>query len=104
MVDFYNLEVNHKWVNLMAKKKYHLMGQTVSLDKLPKGYIGKVIQIATPDQKLKRRLMDMGITEGVQVSIKKIAPLGDPIDITLRGYELCLRKVDLSFIDVEVIR
>ncbi|HCB66397.1 MAG TPA: ferrous iron transport protein A, partial [Acholeplasmataceae bacterium] len=42
-------------------------------------------------------------TEGVQIKIKKIAPLGDPIDIELRGYELCIRKIDLSTIDVEVI-
>jgi ferrous iron transport protein A len=47
--------------------------------------------------------MDMGITEGVQIKIKKIAPLGDPIDIELRGYELCIRKTDMSMIDVEVI-
>ena len=45
----------------------------------------------------------MGITEGVQVKIKRIAPLGDPFDIELRGYELCLRKDDLKLIDVEVI-
>ena len=45
----------------------------------------------------------MGITEGVQIKIKKIAPLGDPYDIELRGYELCLRKRDLAMIDVEVI-
>ena len=49
---------------------------------------------------LKRRMLDMGITKGVEVKVKKIAPLGDPIDIELRGYELCLRKSDLSFIEV----
>lgn len=88
----------------MAKNKYHIIGQIITLAQLPKGYTAKVKHIATPDLNLKRRLMDMGITEGVQVQVKKIAPMGDPVDITLRGYELCLRKVDLSFIDVEVIR
>ena len=52
---------------------------------------------------LKRRIMDMGITKGVEIEIKKIAPLGDPIDIMLRGYELCIRKSDMKSIDVRVI-
>lgn len=81
-----------------------IKGQIMPLAQLPKGYVAKVTHIETPDLKLKRRLMDMGITEGVQIQVKKIAPMGDPIDISLRGYELCLRKVDLSFIKVEVIR
>ena len=84
--------------------KKQLKGQVMTLASLPKGYTAKVLHIDTPDLKLKRRLMDMGFTEGVQVQIKKIAPMGDPIDILLRGYELCLRKVDLSFVEVEVIR
>ena len=54
--------------------------------------------------KLRRRLLDMGITTGVEVKIKKIAPLGDPVDIELRGYELCIRKKDLAEIDIEVIK
>ena len=45
----------------------------------------------------------MGITRGVEIEIKKIAPMGDPIDISLRDYELCIRKEDLSKIEVEVI-
>ena len=49
---------------------------------------------------VKRRIMDMGITKGVQIKIKKVAPLGDPICIELRGYELCLRKHDLCGIEV----
>ena len=52
---------------------------------------------------VKRRIMDMGITKGVEIEIKKIAPLGDPIDIMLRGYELCIRKSDMKSIDVRVI-
>ena len=53
---------------------------------------------------LRRRLLDMGITRGVVIEIKKIAPLGDPIDIYLRGYELCLRKADMEGIDIRVVK
>ena len=52
---------------------------------------------------LRRRLLDMGITKGVEVKLKKIAPMGDPVDIEIRGYELCLRLDDLKNIDIEVI-
>jgi ferrous iron transport protein A len=52
---------------------------------------------------LKRRIMDMGITKGVVITVKKIAPLGDPIDIALRGYELCIRKDDMREIDIKVV-
>lgn len=50
---------------------------------------------------VKRRIMDMGITKGVEISIRKVAPLGDPIEITVRGYELSLRKADADMIEVE---
>lgn len=50
---------------------------------------------------VKRRIMDMGITKGVDVYIRKVAPLGDPIEVTVRGYELSLRKADAELIDVE---
>ncbi len=50
---------------------------------------------------VKRRIMDMGITKGVTVFVKKVAPLGDPIEITVRGYELSLRKADAEMIEVE---
>ena len=49
---------------------------------------------------VKRRIMDMGITKGVEVTVRKIAPLGDPIEITVRGYELSLRKADAEYIEV----
>ena len=49
----------------------------------------------------KRRIMDMGITKGVQVFVRKVAPLGDPIEVTVRGYELSLRKADAAMIDVD---
>lgn len=50
---------------------------------------------------LKRRIMDMGITKGSQVYVRKVAPLGDPVEITIRGYELSLRKDDADCIEVE---
>ena len=49
----------------------------------------------------KRRIMDMGLTKGVEVYIHKVAPLGDPVEITVRGYELSLRKADADMIEVE---
>lgn len=50
---------------------------------------------------LKRRIMDMGITKGVEIYVRKVAPLGDPIEIFVRGYELTLRKADAELIEVE---
>ena len=50
---------------------------------------------------VKRRIMDMGITKGVQIYVRKVAPLGDPIEVTVRDYELSLRKVDAEMIEVE---
>lgn len=50
---------------------------------------------------VKRRIMDMGITKGVEVTARKLAPLGDPIEITVRGYELSIRKADAEMIEVE---
>ena len=50
---------------------------------------------------VKRRIMDMGITKGVDVYVRKVAPLGDPIEVTVRGYELSLRKADAEMIEVE---
>ena len=49
---------------------------------------------------VKRRIMDMGITKGVEIHIRKVAPLGDPIEVTVRGYELSLRKADAEMIEV----
>lgn len=50
---------------------------------------------------VKRRIMDMGITKGVEIFVRKVAPLGDPIEVTVRGYELSLRKADAEMIEVE---
>ena len=50
---------------------------------------------------VKRRIMDMGITKGAEIFVRKVAPLGDPIEVTVRGYELSLRKADAEMIEVE---
>ena len=50
---------------------------------------------------VKRRIMDMGVTKGVEVYVRKVAPLGDPVEITVRGYELSIRKADAEMIEVE---
>ena len=67
---------------------------------VPVGGKAKVIKIHG-EGAVKRRIMDMGITRGVEVFVRKVAPLGDPIEITLRGYELSLRKADAENIEVE---
>ena len=50
---------------------------------------------------VKRRIMDMGITKGVEIYVRKVAPLGDPIEVTIRGYELSIRKADAEMVEVE---
>lgn len=52
---------------------------------------------------VKRRIMDMGITRGVEVHIRKVAPLGDPVEVTVRGYELSIRKADVEMIEIEAL-
>ena len=64
-------------------------GQTVKVTKL------------TGDGPVKRRIMDMGITKGVDVFVRKVAPVGDPIEVTVRGYELSIRKADAEMICVD---
>ncbi|GHV26484.1 iron transporter FeoA [Clostridia bacterium] len=55
----------------------------------------------TGEGAIKRRIMDMGLTKGVEVYIRKVAPLGDPVEITVRGYELSLRREDAEIVEVE---
>ncbi len=64
--------------------------------------VGKTVKVQklTGQGAIRRRIMDMGITKGVDILIKKVAPLGDPIEITVRGYELSLRKADAEMIEV----
>ncbi len=67
------------------------IGQTVKVSKL------------TGEGAVKRRIMDMGITKGTEIYIRKVAPLGDPIEVTVRDYELSLRKADGEMIEVEEV-
>ena len=60
-----------------------------------------VVSKITGDPAYKRRIMDMGITKGVDVYVRKVAPLGDPVEVTVRGYELSLRKADAEMIEIE---
>ncbi len=65
--------------------------------------VGKTVKVLKlyGEGPIKRRIMDMGITKGVEIYVRKLAPFGDPIEITVRGYELSLRKADAEMIEVE---
>ena len=65
--------------------------------------VGKRVRAVTDrgEGAVKRRIMDMGLTKGVEIYVRKVAPLGDPIEINVRGYELSLRKADAEMIEVE---
>ena len=65
-----------------------------TLEDLTPGQSGTILSIANKSGTVKRRLVDMGLTPGTEVRVTKIAPLGDPIEVSLRGYELSLRKAD----------
>ena len=73
----------------MKTLKEVAVGQTVTVKKL------------TGAGPVKRRIMDMGITKGVEIYVSKVAPLGDPVEVTVRGYELSLRRADAEMIEVE---
>lgn len=72
-----------------------------TLDKFYVGESGKVVAV-TGERKIKRRLYDMGITNGAEIYLRKKAPLGDPIEVTVRSYELSLRKSEASCVTLEV--
>lgn len=78
-------------------------GEKCNLSELEVGQKAKVLKLTEENKAIRRHLLDMGITRGVEITIKKVAPMGDPIDLQLRDYELCLRKEDLRKIEVEVI-
>ena len=65
------------------------------------GESGKIVKV-TGEGKLRRRLFDMGVTPGAELTMRKKAPLGDPIEIALRGYELTLRKTEAACVEVEL--
>ena len=71
-----------------------------TLKEIPIGSSAKVKKLHG-EGAVKRRIMDMGITKGVEIKVQKVAPLGDPMEVTVRGYELSLRKADAEMIEVE---
>lgn len=71
-----------------------------TLRQIPCGNTVRVLRLHG-EGPVKRRIMDMGITKGVDVFVRKVAPLGDPVEVTVRGYELSLRKADADMIEVQ---
>ena len=71
-----------------------------TLKQVKVGEYAKVVKLHG-EGAVKRRIMDMGITKGVEIYVRKVAPLGDPIEVTVRGYELSIRKADAEMIEVE---
>lgn len=71
----------------------------MTLKEIPCGKIVKVVRM-NGEGPVKRRIMDMGITKGIDIFVRKVAPFGDPIEVTVRGYELSLRKADAEMIEV----
>ncbi|MFG6393186.1 MAG: ferrous iron transport protein A [Lachnospiraceae bacterium] len=71
-----------------------------TLREVPNGSTARVVKL-NGGGAVKRRIMDMGITKGVDIFVRKVAPLGDPVEVTVRGYELSLRKADTEIIIVE---
>ena len=65
--------------------------------------IGSTVKVAriNGEGAVKRRIMDMGITRGIEIYVRKVAPLGDPVEVTVRGYELSIRKADAEMVEVE---
>ena len=70
---------------------------------LKEAKVGQTVKVVKLEGEgaVKRRIMDMGITKGTEVYVRKVAPLGDPVEVTVRGYELSLRKADAEMIEVE---
>ncbi len=79
----------------------HKVGDETTLEELPVGATGTIISVYG-EGKIRRRLFDMGLTPGCEVFVRKRAPLGDPTEVTLRGYELTLRKNEASYVMMKI--
>jgi ferrous iron transport protein A len=75
----------------------------VKVKTLREAKVGETVKVVklNGEGAVKRRIMDMGITKGVEIFVRKVAPLGDPVEVTVRGYELSLRKNDAEMVEVE---
>jgi len=80
------------------------VGEKCVLSDLKVGQKARILKLNETNKAIRRHLLDMGLVKDTEIIIKKIAPMGDPIDIHLRDYELCIRKADLSKIEVEVVK
>lgn len=79
------------------------MGENKPMKTLKDAKVGQTVQVVKlhGEGALRRRIMDMGLTRGISVYVRRVAPLGDPLELTVRGYELSLRKADAEMIEVE---
>ncbi len=84
--------------------KIYGLNETCKLSELKVGQAGKLVSFTNENKALRRRLLDMGLTKNVEIDIKMISPLGDPVSVALRGYQLCLRKEDMQNIIVTVTK
>lgn len=86
----------------MGSQMIYIIGGNIKMKNLKQVKIGESAKVAKLNGTgaVKRRIMDMGITKGTEVYVRKVAPLGDPIELTVRGYELSIRKADAELIDV----
>lgn len=84
-----------------AAAKPLAVGDELTLEKLPIGATGHIVAVLG-EGRIRRRIFDMGLTPGCEVFVRKRAPLGDPIELTLRGYELSLRKNEAAIVEVRV--
>ena len=90
------------YANHIEHKKIKIQRGT-KMNTLKQAKIGKTVTVVKVHGEgvLRRRIMDMGITKGVQITVRKVAPLGDPLELTVRGYELSLRKADAEMVEIE---
>ena len=75
--------------------------ENLNMSQIEVGKSGKIIKVLG-EGRVRRRLFDMGVTPGVEITVKKLAPLGDPIEVLIRGYDLTLRKIEAECVVVEV--
>lgn len=80
-----------------------MKGMVIQMKTLKQTKIGETVTVVKlhGEGAVRRRIMDMGITKGAEINVRKVAPLGDPVEITVRGYELSLRRADAEMIEVE---
>ena len=98
------IKLNMKKVSQKGSEYMKKVGEKCLLSDLKVGQRAKILKLNETNKAIRRHLLDMGVTRDTEVKIKKIAPMGDPIDISLRDYELCVSKSDLEKIEVEVLR